>query len=286
MNAIANQNLNYNRPIKIADDVYWVGACDPEIGLQANPYLIIDGEEGVLIDGGSRPEFASVMMKILQTGLPPSSLSTLLYQHYDPDLCGSIPNLEDIIDRADLKIISHRENNTFIRHYAVRSRLTCMETIGGKLVLSSGRTLRFIPTPYAHAPGSFVTFDEKTGILFSSDLFSSYNHGRKQFELFLSLPEACHTCTDTAPRMEHAPCPTTNRACPLASFHRFHRMIMTSAKALHHAVGNIMAADPAMIAPQHGLVISDRRDIATLADFLFRMQEVGIDQVVKDTPHG
>ena len=286
MTAIANQNLNYSRPIKIADDVYWVGYSNAEIGLQANPYLIIDGDEGVLIDGGSRPDFASVMMKILQTGLPPSAISTLLYQHYDPDLCGSIPNLEDIIDRADLKIISHQENNTFIRHYAVRTRLTCMETMGRKLVLASGRTLRFIPTPYAHAPGSFVTYDEKTGILFSSDLFGSYTHGRKNFELFLALPAACRTCTDPAPQHERPGCANGNTPCPLASFHRFHRMIMTSTKALRHAVGNIMAVDPAMIAPQHGLVVADRRDIATLADFLLRMEEVGIDQLVKGERHG
>ena len=286
MPAISNLNLNYNRPLKIADDVYWVGVSNPEIGLQANPYLIIDDGEAVLIDGGSRPEFASVMMKILQTGLPPSSISTLLYQHYDPDLCGSIPNLEDIIDRTDLKIISQQENNVFIRHYAVRTRLTCMETLGRKLVLASGRTLRFIPTPYAHSPGSFVTYDEKSGIIFSSDLFGSYSHGKDNFELFLSLPASCHTCTDLVPLREQPDCATGKRGCQLSSIHRFHRKIMTSTKALRHAVDNIMDVNPAIIAPQHGMVITDRQDIATIAAFLRRMEDVGIDHLLKEGKDG
>jgi len=50
-------------------------------------------------------------------------LSKEPYQHYDPDLCGSIPNFEGIIKRKDLKIISASENLIFIRHYSVSSRL-------------------------------------------------------------------------------------------------------------------------------------------------------------------
>ena len=60
-------------------------------------------------------------MKILQTGIDLRTIRALIYQHYDPDLCGSLPNLEDLIDSPDLMIISQKENIMFIRHYSARS---------------------------------------------------------------------------------------------------------------------------------------------------------------------
>ena len=54
--SISNLNLNYDRVIQIAEGTYWIGFCDIEAGLHCNPYLIIDGEEAVVIDGGSRPD--------------------------------------------------------------------------------------------------------------------------------------------------------------------------------------------------------------------------------------
>jgi flavorubredoxin len=78
--------IDIERSVEIAEGVYWVGYYDEQAGLHCNPYLIVDNDEAVVIDGGSRPDFATVMMKILQTGIAPNQISGLLYQHYDPDL--------------------------------------------------------------------------------------------------------------------------------------------------------------------------------------------------------
>ena len=105
-----------------------------------------------MIDGGSRPDFPTVMMKILQTGKSPKQIRALIYQHYDPDLCGSLPSFEDIIGRKDLRgVISAAASNMFIRHYAVKSKLEALENIGSRFEFSSGRVLQFIKTPYAGA---------------------------------------------------------------------------------------------------------------------------------------
>ena len=85
-------HIDYDNPVEIAAGIYWVGFFDPQTGLHCNPYLIVDNDEALVIDGGSRPDFATVMMKILQTGIAPDQIKALLYQHYDPDLFGSIPN--------------------------------------------------------------------------------------------------------------------------------------------------------------------------------------------------
>ncbi|MDH4182820.1 MAG: MBL fold metallo-hydrolase [Nitrospinota bacterium] len=276
MTDILNLNLDYDKPVNIAQDVYWVGFMDPASGLHCNPYLIVDDGEAILIDGGSRPDFATVMMKIMQTGVDPSTISTLIYHHYDPDLCGSIPNLENIIAREDLTVLSHRENNIFIRYYAARSRLRCVETLGFKHQLKSGRTLRFFRTPYCHSAGSFVTLDEKTGILFTSDLFGSYDPPER-WKLFTSLPEACHSCTTENSFTEDFKCSQVKEFCQLVGIFNFHRRVMTSSKALNLAMDVVTTAKPAMLASQHGAVFHKTNDISMVVNRLKSLTDVGID---------
>lgn len=277
MSTLLTRNLNYDRPIKVADDVYWVGFADPARGLYCNPYLIVDGNEGILIDGGSRPEFSTVMMKIMQTGLAPGSISTLIYQHYDPDLCGSVANLEEIIDRPDLRVVSKRENNVFIRYYGLRSKLECIDDLGHVLVLASGRKLRFIPTPYAHAPGSFMTFDEKSGILFTSDLFGSFEKQQER-ALFRELAPECRNCTHVAPPSA-GHCEETGIVCPLPNIFAFHREEMTSNRALRLACRSILNAGARIIAPQHGSIWHRPEDVEQIAQQLMALDNVGIDGV-------
>lgn len=255
-------------PVMIREGVYWVGFFDPHFGLNCNPYLIIDNDEAVLIDGGSRPDFPSVMMKILQTGIPPSSVKALIYSHYDPDLCGSVPNLEEIIDRKDLKIISHKHNNFFIKFYYASSEMIDLDRIDNKYTFSSGRELRFIMTPYSHSTGSFVTFDAKTGILFTSDLFGSY--GSRE-DLFFKLEEQCVGCRN------YQACPLGEKTCPVSSVLEFHKDLMTSEKALRYAIEKIREIPCEIIAPQHGNIILKSGDIAYMSDLLMSLQGVGID---------
>ena len=279
---VLNSNIDLQRPVKLAEDVYWVGFYDEEAGVQCNPYLIIDGDEGVLIDGGSRPDFPTVMMKILQTGLAPGMISTLIYQHYDPDLCGSLPNLEDIINRPTLKILSHSYNNFFIRHYMTRSKLYCIDQIGRKLQLKSGRTLTFVPTPFSHSAGSFMTHDEKSGILFSSDIFGAYSKQAEGISLFAELPDVCHSCQDQGAGQDGYICAKAATPCPLSSMFKWHREMMTSNKALRRALRATDATAPAMLAPQHGHVLTSERDIHLITRRLMELQDIGIDGVPDD----
>lgn len=272
--------IDCSQPVKLVDDVYWVGYKDVESGLHCNPYLIVDGDEAVLIDGGSRPDFSTVMMKIMATGIHPHSITHLIYQHYDPDLCGSIPNLEDIIARPDLKIVSHQENNIFIKHYAVQSSLYCMEAMGFKLTLKSGRTIRFARTPYAHSAGSFVSLDEKTGILFTSDIFGSYGCG-DDWGLFADVPENCFSCEKNPDDLTgNFSCGKINDLCSMSGVFDFHRRVMTSGKALKNALKAIGEMNPSMIAPQHGSVIAKRRDYESFHKALVKLEKIGIDGII------
>jgi flavorubredoxin len=266
-------NIDYENPVEIAEEIYWVGFYDAQSGLHCNPYLIVDNEEAIVIDGGSRPDFATVMMKILQTGIEPHQINALLYQHYDPDLCGSIPNFEDIIESSSLRIISDASSLMFIRHYSAASQMVSIEDVNYHYKFSSGRTLQFIKTPYSHSSGSFVTFDQKSGILFTSDIFGSYG---TEWELFLKLRPQCIDCVSLTK------CPSNRENCPINDILNFHKIIMPSRKALKYALKKMLEVPFTAIAPQHGSIITDRNIMRYIFEQLISQKEVGIDRIIED----
>ena len=266
-------DTDYESAVEIAPDIFWVGFYDAPSGLHCNPYLIVDENEAVVIDGGSRPDFATVMLKILQTGIAPQRIKALIYQHYDPDLCGSVSNFEDAIRQKDLRIISAAENMMFIRHYAVSSPMVSLNKLKFEYVFSSGRKLQFFQTPYSHSAGSFMTFDPQTGVLFTSDLFGSFG---VKWELFLQLAAECIECQNLSQ------CPRKLPNCPVNDILNFHRKIMTSTKALRYSLEQISKIPFKILAPQHGSIIDDEDIIEYLFKLLTSLIDVGIDGTIEE----
>jgi len=230
-----------DEPVEIADGVYWVGYADADPGLHCNPYLLVDGDEAVLLDPGPVVHFPVVARKIVSL-VDPGSISTIILHHHDPDLCGAVPVLEDVIDRADLRIVSHSRSLVFIRYYGVRSSLVSIDQQGLALALASGRRLEFVFTPYLHAPGAIATWDGTTRTLFTSDLCGGF---ARQWDLFASGDYA-------------------ERAVG------FHRAYMPDSELLQRTLAFFRALDPATLAPQHGAVCRGE----TVGAVLARLAEV------------
>lgn len=268
-----DKNSLEKEPVYVAEGIYWVGYADLNRGLHCNPYLIIEGAEAVLIDGGNRDDFSTVMLKTLRTGLNLSKISRLIYQHYDPDLCGSLPQLESIINNDVLRIISHRENNVFIHYYSSKTKKLDLHEIDNKFDFVTGRTLEFYSTPFCHQPGSFVTYDKKTKTLFSSDLFGSFDINWK---LGLELDEACRNCIDTDV------CSVNLTKCPIKGIAEFHRRIMPSNKALKYSLDLIESLDINIVAPQHGSIITSKDDVKAVIRHLRSIENVGIDFLLSE----
>lgn len=262
------QELDYERPIEIAEGIFWVGFNDKEAGLHCNPYLIVDNDEALLIDGGSRPDFPKVMMKILKTGIAPQKIKALIYQHYDPDLCGSLPNLKDIINDDELKVYSTAENSMFIRHYLAEIAFVNLRSTNLEYKFNSNRKLRFIQTPYAHAAGSFVTFDESSKVLFTSDLFGSYS---RNWQLFQNDEEYCIKTTHCSD------CNKPAQDCPFKGMFEFHRKTFPSHDILKYAMEQLDKIDFELIAPQHGSILSKSMGKALIKK-LSELDKVGIEK--------
>ena len=255
-------------PVRIDDGIFWVGYSDNNSGLHCNPYLIVEGEEAVLIDGGSRDDFSNVMLKILKAGINPIQIKRLIYQHYDPDLCGSLPQFEELINHDKLKIISHSENNIFIHYYSAKTEKVDFRDLNCRYIFESGRYLEFFATPYCHQPGSFITYDSKTKTLFSSDLFGSFDNS---WTLNLELNEHCRECTD------FNNCKCSKELCKIKGIKEFHQKVMTSNLAAEHTLKMIEKLDVNRIAPQHGSIIHRKEDVETILRHLKTVKNVGID---------
>ncbi len=179
--------MKYDDAVRIDEDIYWIGWYKEEAPLRSNSYLIKDesnsGTEVILIDPGSATDFPIVLRKITQV-CDLKDIKYIILHHQDPDICASVPKLEEILINlgCKLKIITHSRAWFLIPFYGIKSEYYLIDFKGWKLELNSGRILRFIFTPYLHFPGAFVTYDTKTRTLFSSDLFGAITYEFKLYE--------------------------------------------------------------------------------------------------------
>jgi flavorubredoxin len=216
----------YDDAVEIQSGIYWIGFFDDESQLNSNPYLIVDGDEAILIDPGSIPDFPVIMRKIIDI-INPEMISTIVVAHQDPDVCGNLPVIEDVIHRDDLLIVAHSTTQRLIYHYGIKSRLYPVDEHDYKFTLKSGRELQFIYTPYLHSPGAIATYDTASKSLFSSDIFGS-----------LSKSGALFTGDDFPHSMA-----------------RWHQVIMPSNALLKPAMERFRGMEIDRILPQHGALI-------------------------------
>lgn len=160
---------------KVADGIYHVGDTKSRIGLDCNPYLLIEGDEAVLFDPGSILDYEIVLASVEEL-VDLKKVKYVVLHHQDADFCSAMPLLEAKGLKAT--IITSWRTMTLIQYYDIRSPYSLIEENGYQLTFETGRILRFISTPYMHFPGAFATYDQKTGSLFSSDIFGAFSYNR------------------------------------------------------------------------------------------------------------
>ena len=215
----------YSNAVAIAKDVYWVGVYIKNDTFQCHTYLVVDGDESVLIDSGSMLEFAEVKRKI-ESVIDIKNIKYMVAHHQDPDVCANMPAFEEAIGRDDLEIISHSRNFALIKHYALKSKFYVIEEHNFSLKTKSF-DFEFVTTPYAHAPGAFITYLRDRKILFSSDIFGG-------------LEESWHLYANEDYFEE---------------IKLFHEHYMPSQDILNYSLSKIEKLDLQLIAPQHGSII-------------------------------
>ena len=145
--------------IEIAEGIYWVGIRQKSEGLQCNPYLLVDGDQAVLIDPGSVLDCDYVYKNICNI-VSPESVKHVILHHQDPDLCSSLPIFERV--GFNFQIVTHWRTSLLVKYYGVKADYYVVNENKFQLTLKSGRVLYFLSAPYLHFPGAIMTYDPKT----------------------------------------------------------------------------------------------------------------------------
>lgn len=224
-----NKHHNYKDAIEITDSIYWVGMYLENDPFQCHPYFIKNGDESILIDPGSMLEFEETVRKVKSIA-DIKSIKYIILHHQDPDLAAAVPEIEKLIDRDDLLIVTHSRMSVLIKHYLIKSAYYEIDKKNNELVTSTGFKLDFLTTPYCHSPGAFVSYDPKSKTLFSGDIFGGIE---ESWEFY-----ADETYFEKAKE--------------------FHQEYMPSKDIFNYALKKIEQLDIEQIAPQHGSIIEKK----------------------------
>ncbi len=228
---------------EIAPGIHWVGFADKNAGFSNNPYLMIDTDgTGILFDPGSRAdEHFNIVKSKVEKLIDLKKIKYIIVHHQDPDLCASIPLFEELIGIDNVSVITTLRTSFFIPYYGSKSEIIIVDD-GDEFELPSGRVLKFITTPYVHFAGAFITFDETSNILFSSDIFAAFTLDWKLYadEYYLEAVKA------------------------------FTEPYIGCKEPVLNVVRKISGLPIKIIAPQHGCVIKD--DLSKYVEALEHMQ--------------
>jgi PAS domain S-box-containing protein len=221
--------MDFSQAIEIARNIYWVGMYLENDPFQCHPYFIENGDESVLIDPGSMLEFEAVVRKI-NTISSMRSIKYIILHHQDPDLCAAVPEIEKLIDRDDLLVVTHSRMVPLVKHYMITSDYYEIDRREFRLHAGDLK-LQFLTTPYCHSPGAFVSYEPATKTLFSGDIFGGIEESWEFYAQDDYFEKA----------------------------KQFHAEYMPSRDIFNYALSKIEALDLDLIAPQHGSVIEKER---------------------------
>ena len=163
----------YDKPTVLYQDdqhaVYWLGVPE-DSAFRCNTYLIVDGQEAIIVDPGGHGSYEFVKKRVAQI-LPVEKVIALIVCHQDPDVAASITDW--LAYDPKITIITSVRTNILLPYYG-RSDYTFFNINENPTWLFlSGRQLKFIESPFLHFPGAFTTFDVISGFLFSGDVWAS-----------------------------------------------------------------------------------------------------------------
>ncbi len=198
--------------------------------VQANQHLIVDRNEGMILDPGGHKVYTRVLGET-SAALGRSALRHIFLSHQDPDIVaalnGWLMSTDAVAHVSSLWV-------RFVPHFGLDSRLfERLEPIpdAGQRLALGGCELLLLPAHFLHSPGNFHVYDPVARILYTGDLGASLGVDYRIAEDFDAHVKAMEA---------------------------FHRRYMSSARAVGAWAGMVKALDVETIAPQHGAMLQGR----------------------------
>ncbi|MHA1220111.1 MAG: MBL fold metallo-hydrolase [Candidatus Heimdallarchaeota archaeon] len=169
-------SIDPDKAIEIRPGIWWIGWPDYKAGFSNNPYLIIDGNEVIVIDPGSAmDEHWAIVKRKIESIVSLNKITMIIATHQDPDLCAAIQLIEKELGVNNFELVTTDRTSLLLPYYNIRTEITIIEDGDRMEIGDSGRELLFITSPYLHFPGAFTIYDTKEKILFSSDIFAAFS---------------------------------------------------------------------------------------------------------------
>ena len=175
-------------PVKVVDDVYWVGAIDWNIrdfhgyatysGTTYNAYLIMD-EKITLIDTVKKEKIDEMLERVGRV-VDPNKIDWVISNHTEMDHSGGLPRLMHKIGADKPLYCSKVGHRNLSNHFKEAWNYQPVEN-GGQLSIGR-RTLTFLETRMLHWPDSMFTYCQEDRVLFSSDAFGQHYAGLERFD--------------------------------------------------------------------------------------------------------
>lgn len=208
----------------------WLGWSYKASGeVQANQYLIISDQDGILLDPGGLQVFPFVVSRI-SIYISLDRIKYIFFSHQDPDVASGIGVLLSSCRNA--KVLISRLWIRFVPHFGFAdvSRIEPIPDRGMDIKLSTS-TLKIIPAHFLHSEGNFSLYDPTSKILFSGDIGASMMpEGSMYFEV-------------------------ENFENHIKYMEGFHKRYMKGQDVLRKWVSIVRKLDVQMIVPQHGAII-------------------------------
>jgi flavorubredoxin len=175
------------KPIKIAENIYWVGGIDWDLrnfhgyltqrGSTYNSYLIID-EKITLIDNVKHYLSQELISRISQI-IAPAKIDCIVQNHIEMDHSGSLPKMMELCPNAKI-YASPKGVEGLPKHYKKQWDFVPVKSSD---TLSLGKhTLHFVQTPMVHWPDNMVSYCPEEKILFSNDAFGQHIASSERFD--------------------------------------------------------------------------------------------------------
>lgn len=220
--------------------------------VQANQFLIVDGEAGALIDPGGNLAYHELTLGMARY-FPPQRLSAILASHADPDI---IASLDRWMTATQATVYISELWSRFAPHFCkpgkTEGRIVGLPDAGGRIRLGR-HELWALPAHFLHAEGNFHFWDPVSRILFCGDLGVQLGVDPRQ--------------------------PITALAPALPKMEPFHRRYMASGRILKYWARMVSGLPIAQLVPQHGAPLQG----AAVAEFIDWVQTLacGVDRMTE-----
>ncbi len=226
----------------------WLHDFGRGLSIQSNQFLIVDGDEAMILDPGGPKVYPNVFEE-MNRSLGGSALRYIFLSHQDPDI-GTSLNAWLMDTKADALV--SRLWVRFLPHFGIdkllAERLKAIPDEGQWITLGT-RELLLLPAHFLHSCGNFQVYDPTSKILFSGDLGA-----------VVGVDEA--VVSDFEAHRRH--------------LEGFHRRYMSSSKALQAWARMVRTLDIEMIAPQHGAMFKGKAMVNSFIDWCDSL-ECGVD---------